>query len=66
MRVIIVSLFSFFPGFLFSLLASFLYASVRHPNDSQAPLRGIPVAVGAGLACMLTVGFLQVKTKRSA
>lgn len=60
-RAVIVSLLSFFPGFLLGLFPLLLYEVHRDPNDSQAAIRAFVIAAVIGAASVLAVGFVLLR-----
>ncbi|HKO14308.1 MAG TPA: hypothetical protein VJV22_20225 [Acidobacteriaceae bacterium] len=65
LRAVIVSLLSFFPGFLLGLCPLLFYEVHQHPDDSQAAIRAFVIAAVVGLASVLAVGFVLLRKSRA-
>jgi hypothetical protein len=60
-RASILSVLSFFPGFLFTLLIAFAYVSHWRPNDRDAPFRAILVCASIAVVFAILVGVFLMR-----
>lgn len=57
LRAVILSLLSFFPGFILGLFPLLLYEVRKNPSDSQAAIRSFIFAAVVGVVSVLAVGL---------